>query len=272
MGKFDGVLLCTDLDGTLLKNDKTISAQNLEAITYFKAEGGVFTFITGRMPFYAMDFCNTIRPNAPIGCINGGGLYDCVKQDYIWTRALPHEALALAKCMEDAFPGAGIQINTFYKSFFCKENKAMERFRRVTNLPNLVCPSDAITEPVAKIVFGSEDEAESQQIERTLRTHPMADQFDFVRSEKMRFEVLPKGVGKGTAITMLAQHLHIDRNKTVAVGDYNNDISMFRAAKIGIAVANACPEALSAADHITVSNEEHAIAAIVCDLDLGRLL
>ena len=44
MGKFDGILICTDLDGTLYKNDKTISEENKEAIEYFKREGGYFTF------------------------------------------------------------------------------------------------------------------------------------------------------------------------------------------------------------------------------------
>ena len=52
MGKFDGILICTDLDGTILKNDKTISNRNIEAMEYFKKEGGYFTFVTGRMPFF----------------------------------------------------------------------------------------------------------------------------------------------------------------------------------------------------------------------------
>ena len=53
MGKFDGYLICTDLDGTLYRNDKTVSAENREAIEYFKREGGYFTFVTGRMPYYS---------------------------------------------------------------------------------------------------------------------------------------------------------------------------------------------------------------------------
>ena len=52
MGIFEGVLICTDLDGTLLRNDKSISRENLDAIEYFKAQGGLFTIVTGRMPFY----------------------------------------------------------------------------------------------------------------------------------------------------------------------------------------------------------------------------
>jgi hypothetical protein len=60
-----------------------------------------------------------------------------------------------------------------------------------------------------------------------------------------------------------------DEKKTVAVGDYNNDIGMFRTAGLGIAVANACPAALEAADAVTVSNEENAIARVIFDLESG---
>ena len=76
MGKLDGILIVTDLDGTLYKNDKSISHQNREAIDYFKREGGYFTFITGRMPYYSMDAYDSVMPNVPFGCINGGGVYD----------------------------------------------------------------------------------------------------------------------------------------------------------------------------------------------------
>jgi hydroxymethylpyrimidine pyrophosphatase-like HAD family hydrolase len=65
---------------------------------------------------------------------------------------------------------------------------------------------------------------------------------------------------------MMAKLLGIDMKNTVAVGDYNNDVSMIRAAGKGFAVANAVPEAKEAADFITVSNEESAIAAIVSAL------
>ena len=103
-----------------------------------------------------------------------------------------------------------------------------------------------------------------------LQAHPLADRFSFIRSERTLYEILPQGIGKGTSIINLCKHLNIDVNKTIAVGDYNNDISMFKAAGIGIAVSNACKEALDAADYITVSNEEHAIARVIYDLENGK--
>ena len=72
MKKFEGILICTDLDGTLINSSGNISQENLDAIEYFKANGGLFTFVSGRMPYFASDIYNAIKPNAPFGCINAG--------------------------------------------------------------------------------------------------------------------------------------------------------------------------------------------------------
>lgn len=270
MGIFDGMLFCTDLDGTLLRNDGTISRENLDAIEYFKSEGGLFTFITGRMPFYASHAYEAINPNAPFGCVNGGGLYDHIEQKYIWIAEMGDGVNDLIRVIDEHLPEVGIQVNTFYKTYFCKENLTMKYFRDSTGLENLTCHYTEVKEPIGKIIFGSENDDEILEAERLLRSHPMASGFDFVRSERTLFEILPKGIGKGTAITKLCDCLRIDKNKTVATGDYNNDITMFRAAKLGIAVSNACDDAKAAADFITVSNEEHAIAKVIYDLRDGK--
>ncbi len=270
MGKFDGMLICTDLDGTLLKKDKTISSENIEAIEYFKREGGYFTFVTGRMPFFVSYVLDTIKPNVPFGCVNGAGLFDWSKGDYVWTAVMPKHVIELVKHIDDNFSDVGIQVNTFYKTYFCRENQVMKNFREITKLENIVCHYNDVKEPIAKILFGSESEEEIQRIEKMLKSHPLASEFDFIRSEKTLYEILPKGIGKGTSIMKLCQHLGIDVNRTVAIGDYNNDISMFGVAGIGVAVSNACKEALDAADFITVSNEEHAIANVIFALESGK--
>lgn len=270
MGKFDGMLICTDLDGTLLKNDKTISCENIEAIEYFKHEGGYFTFITGRMPFFVSYVLDAIKPNAPFGCVNGAGLYDGDKGEYVWKAVMPNNVIELVKYIDNNFSDVGIQVNTYNKTYFCKENQTMKNFRQVTKLENIVCHYNDVQEPIAKILFGSENEEEILKIEKMLKSHSLANRFDFIRSEKTLYEILPKGVGKGTSIINLCHHLKINVNKTIAIGDYNNDISMFKEAGIGIAVSNACKEALLMADYITVSNEENAIARVICDLELGK--
>ena len=69
----------------------------------------------------------------------------------------------------------------------------------------------------------------------------------------------------------MCELLSIDPARSVAVGDYDNDVSMIKAAGMGIAVANATPSVMAVADSVTVSNEEHAIARIIYDLDSGAL-
>ena len=83
MNKFKGILFCTDLDGTLYRADKTVSKENLQAIEYFKSEGGLFTFITGRMPVIATEVYEKIHPNAPYGCGNGSCIFDGEKNKFL---------------------------------------------------------------------------------------------------------------------------------------------------------------------------------------------
>lgn len=271
MKKFEGILICTDLDGTLLNSENQISKKNTEAIEHFKAEGGIFTFITGRMPFFASSIYDAVKPNAPFGCINGGGLYDGAVGKYVMTTALPLSVIELVKYAAEKVEGIGVQINHFDKVYFCRENDAMVRFREITGSPNLVREFDEISEPIAKIVFGDMSEESILKLSEVLRSHPRADEFDFIRSEETLFEILPKGINKGAVLPHLVKHLGIKPTRTIAVGDYNNDIGMLREASLGIAVANACKEAKEAADLITVSNDEHAIAKIIYDIESGAL-
>ena len=92
---------------------------------------------------------------------------------------------------------------------------------------------------------------------------------DLKRTEQTLFEILPKGTNKGILLPHFEKILGVKKENIIAIGDYHNDIGMLRAAGLGVAVANAVPEAKAAADLVTVSNDEHAIAAIVARLDEG---
>ena len=270
MGKFDGVLICTDLDGTLYRNDKTISPENKEAIEYFKREGGYFTFITGRMPYYSTDAYNAAKPNVPYGCINGGGIYDGVAQRYVWTYPIDPSVLELVEYIDGKFENIGIQVCGFDTTYFSKDNEFTEAFRKITNLPKNIRHYRDVKEPFAKIVFMVDSEEKMSAIDNSLKSHPLSKNFDLVRSEKYLYEILLKGVNKGLALSKLAEYLHIDMGKTVAIGDFDNDVGMLKVAKLGIAVSNASKTALDAADIVTVSNEEHAIARVIYDLENGK--
>lgn len=266
------MLFCTDLDGTLYNDEKVVSKQNLDAIEYFKSEGGLFTFITGRIPATSKQICDIIHPNAPYGCINGGGIYDFEADKYLWNVSLAAAAIELVREVDRYLPGIGIQYNTEKCVYFSKDNAAMAAFREITGLPNISCHFEDVQEDVLKIVFGHEEEQQILSLAKLLNNHPKAQCFDFIRSEKNLYEILPKGASKGAALQKMAALLDVDIHNTIAVGDYNNDVSMVKAAGIGFAVENAVDEVKAAADYVTVSNNSHAISAIIEGLDRGTYL
>lgn len=271
MKKFENILICSDIDGTLLNSNRQISNENLEAIEYFKSEGGYFTIITGRPPAVAEEICKQVRPNAPIGCINGGGLYDFERGEYVHLSHLDRSAAELAEYACSKFESLGYQINTAGPVYFCRDNYSMEWFRKITGTPFIQRAPEMIEEPFTKIVFGDQNEDVILALDKLLRAHPNACEFDLVSSEPTLYEILPRGTHKGKAIPALCEYLSLPIERCIAIGDYNNDVEMLRAAGVGIAVANASAEAIAAADRVTVSNDDHAIACVIADIESRKI-
>lgn len=272
MKKFEEILITTDLDGTLLRNDTSISRENLEAIEYFKENGGFFTIVTGRPPVIVGKIYETVRPNAPIGCYNGGGIYDMKKGEYLWKLELPRKALTLVEYIDEVMPDMSIQLCGFENCYFCKMNESMEKHLVLGGFPDIRCHYTEVKDTLAKVLFADVSEDKLLKTADLLNNHPIASEFDFIRSDPEYYEVLPKGVSKGNLVLKLAELLGVDEKKTIAVGDNDNDASMLSMAGIGFAVANASPAAKNAADFVTVSNEEHAIAKIIDDLDKEKIV
>ena len=136
MAQFDGLLLCTDLDDTLLTDDKRVSDENIEAIKYFMDNGGLFTFATGRVPAGARLMLDYVVPNAPMVCFNGGAIYDYSKEEFVWQAALGEDALPAVEYVEKAFPPVGIEVCTDDKVYFCKTNRIVEEHKRLEKFPD----------------------------------------------------------------------------------------------------------------------------------------
>lgn len=270
MGKFDGILLCTDLDDTLLTTDKRVSERNLRAIEYFKSEGGLFTFVTGRVTLGMKPILRQIMPNAPVVCFNGGVIYDFETQKPLWSRSLDSGALKAVEYMDKALPYVGIEVCSPDKVYFCKVNDIVLEHQRLEECPDNFVDYHDIDDIWSKVLFMvSEDKMSSLRM--TADSSPFADKYTFVQSSPWYYELLPSGANKGSGLLKLAELLGISRARVVAVGDNENDLEMIKAAGTGVAVANAVEEVKAEADYITVDHNSDAIAAIIEDIENGRI-
>ncbi len=269
--KFENILICTDLDGTLLNEEREVSEENVAAIEYFKSEGGLFTFITGRQKAITKDLYDTLKPNVPYGCFNGAGLFDGAKNEFVRLVTLPDSAAEIVDFVAEQFPQVGIQLNTKNGIYYQQDCIVTEAFRERTNTSYRYGNFKTVPESVVKVVFASADGTCLDRISEAIIKHPKAGEVDVVRSEYIFFDLMPKNVSKGDGLQALAEHLNIDMRNTLAIGDYDNDVPMIMRAGVGVAVANAAESAKAAADLITVSNNEHAIAKVIDDIDKGRI-
>ncbi len=271
MGKFDGILIATDLDATLLCHDKSISPENLSAIEYFKENGGIFTFITGRSIIVVGHIYDILKPNAPVGCFNGGAIYDGEKGEFISRNTLPDEAMDLVRLVDEKMPDMAIELCTYENSYFCKTNPSMERHIKSAGYRDLRCHYSEVKGPLAKALFAHTDGDKLGELRALFEKEPISEKFQFVRSFYEYLEMLPKGLDKGGHLIEIAKIKGIDIKRTIGIGDNDNDISLIKKAGVGVAVSNATDNAKNVADIVTVSNEESAIAKIIEDLDNGKI-
>lgn len=269
--KFENILLCSDLDDTLLTTgDKRLTDENREAIEYFMSEGGYFTFATGRIPMGIHHILDMITPNVPMICFNGGTIYDFNNDKVLWGKYLDKSAVKVIEYVEEKFPDIGVEVCTDNNLYFCKENRIAEMHRADENLQYNSLDYHNIFAPWKKVIFLSESDR-IPDLKKEIGKSPYAEKYTFVQSSPNYYELLPKGISKGTALLELADILSIDRKRTIGIGDNHNDVEMIKTAGIGVAVANAVSEARAAADFITTDNDSNAVAAVISSLELGRI-
>ncbi|MBQ9806528.1 MAG: Cof-type HAD-IIB family hydrolase [Clostridia bacterium] len=271
MGKFDGILIVSDLDGTLLNNKSQISQRNRDAIAYFEREGGHFTYISGRVARCMAPILQKMTPPIPVGS-NNGMVYDPHAGEWVDFEAMTLDVLPLVEDILAQHPDAGLIVMGKQHIYFSKPDPISEHFQKVVGLPDRFDWITDIKEPFCKVLFTYPADR-FEELRAAVDAHPISVHYELVRSDPQYYEIMPKGCNKGRALQRLAAYLGIDPERTIAVGDNENDMSMFRAAKLGIAVANASDAAKSAADMVLdVTNEDGAIAAIIERLDSGRLV
>jgi len=263
MGKFDGYLICSDVDGTLINDDFKIPEVNIEAIQYFQREGGLFTLATGRTPQGAHLYINEVNPNAPIVCQNGAAIYANSIKKYLWTSPLEDFAYDIIEYAIEKHPGCGVEVLCESGIYYVKENAYTTKHMIDEKFEVIRKDYREIKEHWLKVLFADGKE-KADNIQKDLSKTPFADKYQLVRSHELYYEVLEKTTNKGKALKKLKEILNIDSEKIVAIGDNDNDAQMLLATPNSYAVESASAHAKKCAKHILdVDNNAGAIARLV---------
>lgn len=261
-------IIFSDLDGTLLCDDKSISEGNRTAIRRATEQGHSFVIATGR-PFESAKIVSDSLGLNTEGCYivsyNGGHVYDCYREKVLLSCQMDmqtvHELFALAD-------EEGLYVHTYQNGEILTKAATEELawYASRTNLkpsPRADVLEYLTREPNKAIVIDLHDHS---RLERFCAKHEQwaKGKCRMLFSCPQYLEVVPEGISKQTGINFLADYLGVEGADTIAVGDETNDIEMIKAAGLGVAVSNANPAAKEAADYVTVSNNnEDAIAEVI---------
>ncbi len=268
MGKFDGLLLLTDLDGTLLTSHRSISPENLAALRYFMEQGGRFSIATGRSKPGMEHFLEHLTINAPAVIYNGAVVYDFEAGCPVWQRPLGERGLQLNELVQTEFPGAGLETYEMDTAYALSDNPISRRHFTSVKMPwRLVQPEEVPQPWVDMLLLDREDRLE--RIKARLE-EAFPGQYFLQYSDKEFLEVLHPEANKGAAALALCEHLGIQAENLYTVGDGRNDIQLLTCTPNAYAPANAEPEVLALQPKLLPHHNDHAIAALIAELDAAR--
>jgi Cof subfamily protein (haloacid dehalogenase superfamily) len=255
-------LIATDLDGTLLRSDGTISARSRSAIAAAHEAGLKVAFVTARPPRVVRHLAQHAGLNGIAVCSNGAILYDLAEDEF-----LSHERLELdlARELIDLLRARtpDIVFATEHGGRIGYEPAFPQLFEEMEGHPpsqvdhvHRLCQDELTKLLVHHPDHGPDSLIELVSADVGLRAYVNHSGGAFV-------EIGAPGVSKASGLERLCAHLGRGAEQVIAFGDMPNDLPMLRFAGRGVAVANAHADVLAAADEITASNDEDGVARTI---------
>ena len=253
-------LVVSDVDGTLLTKDKTLTDGARDAVRRLHAAGIGFT-ITSSRPTIGMRFL--IEPLAitlPVGAFNGSSI---VAPDLksIEEHLIPASAVTRSIEVLNEF---GIDIWLFTDDKWLTRNGDGEYVpnerRAIRADPTVVTDFSPYLATACKIVGSGSDPALLQRCELAMQ-QALGAQATAVRSQSYYLDVTPPGCNKGTFVQAMAKRLGISTDQVATIGDMQNDLAMFKKSGMSFAMGNATDDVKQHATHVTASNEDEGFAA-----------
>jgi Cof subfamily protein (haloacid dehalogenase superfamily) len=252
-------LIATDLDGTLLRPDGTVSQRTREALAAATAAGAAHIVVTGRSVPWTRHILDDLGYRGLAVCGQGAQVYDAGGHRLLTSVTLDRRiaTLALAKIEAEVGP------------------LLLAASRDGLDGEVLVSPGYRVHEgPLPYQPIRDPEDLWSAPLNKVYLQHPRLGDDELAEAARQAVgglvgvtmagegivEILPLGLTKATGLSLAARRLGLTAADTIAFGDMPNDVPMFAWAAHGVAMANAHEELKAVADEVTLSNEEDGIA------------
>ena len=255
-------IMISDIDGTLVDNCQKISDINKKAINDFRRRGGLFTLATGRIEESVLRYYDELSIDIPVILYNGAKVVDLRTNTVLYEKLLSANQAKTAALLVDNYPLSPV----FYsqgKAVVKEMNSTIKIYSAKDGIiPEIVEEySDIDFSAVTKILMIGDNSCFDDFKEKynsLCKEAPV-----FVQSESAYLEILPFGVNKGAAVSVLSDYLDIPVEEIICIGDNLNDLEMVEVAGLGVAMENGHEILKKQADFIAPQNTENGLASVL---------
>ncbi|MFI8302634.1 HAD family hydrolase [Streptomyces sp. NPDC085927] len=258
----DCSLIATDLDGTLLRGDDTLSDRSLAALALAARAGARHLVVTGRPAPRVRPLLNDLGATGLAVCGQGAQVYEAGTDRLLWSVTLDRELAEAALGKIEA------EVGELYAAVDQDGVDGLTLIEPGYLMPHPTLPAvrverrdDLWARPISKVLL-RHPHLTDDELAATARS-AVGSLATVTMSGPGTVELQPCGVTKATGLALAAEHLGLEPGRTVAFGDMPNDIPMFDWAAHGVAMANAHPELKAVADEVTTSNEDDGVAVVL---------
>ncbi len=259
-------IVASDIDGTLLRSDRTVGDRTRTAVSAIEEAGTRFVLVTGRPPRWLAPVRDQLARNGARRlaiCANGALVVDLDTGEVVQVDAFTpddaREVFAAIRAMD-----ANLSLGVEWPDGFAHDDTYPRGIRQSEELEGVVGVDDDegfLVRPVAKVLARTHDHDPADLADAvTAATDGLAT---VTWSSTGLLEISASGVTKASALKRLADAHGVEATDVVAFGDMPNDLAMLGWAGHGVAVANADPLVLDAADEVTASNDDDGVAVVL---------
>lgn len=256
-------MVATDLDGTIVRRDQSISPRTVRALQACVDAGVHVVFVTGRPPRWMGPVVEATGRSGTAICANGALVYDLAADRVLRARELSRDAVVeVTRRLRQAVPDMAFALET--RHGFRREPGYVTRWDAYSDQDVAALPELLADDPgVLKVLARAEGSTGDALLAVGRRLLPDLGEPTHSNAADCLLEVSALGVSKASTLAELAAEHGVTAQDVVAFGDMPNDLAMLRWAGRGFAVAGGHPDALAAADGVAPGCEQDGVAQVL---------